>query len=416
MSSGEFTGERVIPGQVNDDLWADHISRYAFASRFAAHASVLDLGCGTGYGASEFSSSARAIVGIDPAEEAVAYAREHFSYRNTVFLRASATALPFRNGTFDLITAFEVIEHLVNWRTLLAEARRVLSPAGVFLVSTPNKLYYTESRGQDGPNPFHEHEFEYEEFRAALQEFFPHVAMLQQNRVESVGFYPETPLPLDARIDRAQGLPAAASFFLAVCSLGQPAVTRSFIYVPRAANVLREREHHIKLLEQDLRHSIEEHNELADQHTALIQHLEEQNRWAQDLEQRWKDAQQRIVQLQEEFQAEQVRAAQVATGYAAKVADLEAENREKTKWALDTERRLNADLVNTSGQLAETLCLLDKAEATVVERTHWAQQLDEQLRQVESQIEFIRQSRWVKLGRVVGLGPKVDPSGDSPAA
>ena len=101
----------------------------------------------------------------------------------------------------------------------------------------------------------------------------------------------------------------------------------------------------------------------------------------------------------------------MATGYAAKVADLEAENREKTKWALDTERRLNADLVNTSGQLAETLRLLDKAEATVVERTLWAQRLDEQLRQVESQIEFIRQSRWVKLGRVVGLGPKVDPAG-----
>jgi 2-polyprenyl-3-methyl-5-hydroxy-6-metoxy-1,4-benzoquinol methylase len=214
MSSWEFTGERVIPGQVNDDLWADHISRYAFASRFAAHANVLDLGCGTGYGVAELSPSARNIVGIDPADEAVSYARSHYSHANTTFLRASATDLPFRAASFDLITAFEVIEHLAGWRSLVAEARRVLDPAGVFLVSTPNKLYYTESRGSEGPNPFHEHEFEYEEFRTALKEFFPHVTMLQQNRVESVGFYPETPLPLEARLDRVQGLPATLVFFL----------------------------------------------------------------------------------------------------------------------------------------------------------------------------------------------------------
>jgi ubiquinone/menaquinone biosynthesis C-methylase UbiE len=408
VTSSEFTGERVIPGQVNDDLWAEHISRYAFASRFAAHANVLDLGCGTGYGASELSRSARAVVGIDTAGEAISYAREHFSIRNTLFLQASATALPFKERAFELITAFEVIEHLVAWGSLLSEARRVLARDGVFLVSTPNKLYYTESRGLEGANPFHEHEFEYEEFRAALQEFFPHVAMLQQNRMESVGFYPETNLPVDARMDRSQAPPADASFFLAVCSIGLPAVTRSFLYVPRAANVLREREHHIKLLEKDLGHSIEEHNDLAAKHTALVQHLEEQNHWAQDLEQRWKDTQQRVVQLQEEFRLEQERAAQVAAGYAAKVAELETENREKTKWAMNTERTLNAELINQSGQFAETLRLLDKAEQTVVERTQWAQKLDEQLRQMQAQMEMIRQSRWVKMGRVAGLGPKVD--------
>ena len=46
----EFTGERVIPGQVNDDLWAEHVARYAFAARFASGRRALDAGCGTGYG------------------------------------------------------------------------------------------------------------------------------------------------------------------------------------------------------------------------------------------------------------------------------------------------------------------------------------------------------------------------------
>ena len=57
----EFTGERVIPGQVNDDLWAEHIARYAFAARLSDGARVLDIGCGTGYGTAELAQRAQAL-------------------------------------------------------------------------------------------------------------------------------------------------------------------------------------------------------------------------------------------------------------------------------------------------------------------------------------------------------------------
>ena len=52
--------------------------------------------------------------------------------------------------------------------------------------------------------------------------------------------------------------------------------------------------------------------------------------------------------------------------------------------------------------------LLDRAEATVVERTVWAQRLQTRIEAIEAQLAMIRQSRWVKLGRAVGLGPRVD--------
>ena len=103
----EFTGERVIPGQVNDDLWAEHVARYALAMRFARGRRVLDLGCGTGYGTADLARVASAAVGVDLASEAIGYAEQHFP--SARFLQGSAAAVPFPPASFDLVTAFEVI-------------------------------------------------------------------------------------------------------------------------------------------------------------------------------------------------------------------------------------------------------------------------------------------------------------------
>lgn len=279
----EFTGERVVPGQVNDDLWAEHISRYAFAARCAAGASVLDIGCGAGYGTFELAQSGHSAVGIDIALGAVVYGRAHYSQPNLSFLAASAAALPFADSTFDLVTGFEVIEHLSEWRGLLTEARRVLRPEGVFLVSTPNKSYYTESRGTEGPNPFHTHEFEFAEFQAALAEFFPSVTVLLQNHVEAFAFYPDGPLPpVDARVDGVRGTPQDAHFFLAVCSIERAATSRGLLYVHQGSNLLRERERHIHSLERELEEARGQRDEMIRIHAELTHHLEEQNRLAQD--------------------------------------------------------------------------------------------------------------------------------------
>lgn len=411
----EFTGERVIPGEVNDDLWAEHTARYAFASRYAHGGRALDVGCGAGYGLAEIAARVDHAVGIDPAAQAIAYASAHYTGPRSVFLRASAEALPFANSSFDLITAFEVIEHLSAWRDLLAEARRVAKPTAVFLVSTPNKLYYAESRADQGPNPFHTHEFEFDEFRGALREFFSNVDIFLQNRQESFVFVPtEHAACPDAHLDQLDSPPAEANFFVAVCSIHRTSDPRPFLYVPRAANLLREREHHIHLLEQELHQTkhwldqlIADHKTLQDEHIAQTRHLEEQNRWALDLETRWREAMNRITQLQDEIQREQSNAAEVVAQYNLKIADLEQDNVAKTQWALETEARLTAELARKSAELAETVRLLNHAEATVVERTVWAQDLEKRMEHLRAQLAMVRESRWVKLGRVAGLGPQV---------
>ena len=341
----EFTGERVIPGQVDPDLWTEHVSRYAFAARWASGARVLDLGCGAGYGTAELAGRARSATGIDLAPEAIDHASSAYPRANISFVPASATAVPFRDGTFDLITAFEVIEHLHNWRELLSESRRLLHPNGVFLVSTPNKEYYNDSRGASGPNPFHTHEFEFDEFRGVLAEFFPHCTVLLQNHVEAFAFYqPSGSSPLEGRMDGVRGTPQEAHFFLAVCSLENKPPRPSFLFVHQGSNVLREREKHIEILQREL-------DDARSAHSQLTVHFEEQNRWAL-----------RTVE------------------------ELEAVRRDFTI----------------------LLEKLTAAEAMVVERTLWAQRLAVQVEDFTARLNLWRSSRWTKLGRKLNLGPDLD--------
>jgi SAM-dependent methyltransferase len=273
--------------------------------------------------------------------------------------------LPFADSSFDLITGFEVIEHLSEWRSLLAEARRMLRPEGVFLVSTPNKLYYTESRGTEGPNPFHTHEFEFAEFQAALAEFFPSVTVLMQNHVEAVAFYPEGLLPaIDARVDGVRGTAQEAHFFLAVCSTESAAPLRGLLYVHQGSNLLRERELHIHSLQREVEEARGQRDEMMRIHSELTRHLEEQNRWA--------------LQVREEVE-------------------------EHRRWAAQLDQELNVARDR-----------LNQLHKELEDRTTWAISLNERVQHFEARWNMLRASRWIKLGRKIGVGPQIDEDNTTP--
>jgi SAM-dependent methyltransferase len=455
----EFTGERIIPGQVDVDLLNEHVARYTFAARLARGKRVLDAGCGAGYGSAELAQVADSVVGVDRAAEAVDFARASYALPNLRFEQASCEALPHPGGSFDLVVAFEVIEHLDHWREFLLEARRVLAPAVQLVVSTPNKLYYTESRGPTGANPFHVHEFDFEEFQSELKAVFPHVSMYLENHVEGVTFQPhEAGQTVEVRVDAGDPAPDESHFFVAVCAHRRQLGNPTYVYVPRAANVLRERERHIVLLEGELatkeewldqaqrdlaefdrlsrqqKEELERSNQWAEtvnreieERRARIVELQEEfareqesarkviegqeeelkrsNQWAEALNRELEERRARIVELQEEFAREQENARQVAEGYAAKVAALELDIREKTQWAIDTETRLTAELRAQTEHLGTAVEALHHTEKELEERTAWALRLQDEARRLEEQVALFRASRWVKLGRTVGLGP-----------
>jgi SAM-dependent methyltransferase len=428
----EFTGERVIPGQVDADLLNEHLARYAFAARLSRRKQVLDAGCGAGYGSAELARTAASVLGIDRAAEAIAFARAQYPAPNLRFEAADCSALPAPDGSIDLVVAFEVIEHLQDWRAFLREARRVLAPAGQFIVSTPNKRYYSESRGGSGPNPFHVHEFEFEEFRAELGAVFPYVSLFLENHTEGVVFQPafvgQVPdLPsqmAESRVDDAVGAPQDSHFFVAVCASRPQTGAPTFVYVPRVANVLRERERHIALLERELETKNqwlnrattelaqlnEDHQAVLAQFRKQIAESEQRARWAEGLCRDLEERGARIAQLQSEFAAEQAAARQVTEAYEAKLRELEQENEAKTRWALETEARLSKELEAKCQELAACVELLHQAEQTIESRTAWSNKLQTEVSDLKQQVSLMKESRWFKLGRKFGLGPDLRAS------
>lgn len=410
----EFTGERVIPGEVDIDLFNEHMARYAFAARLARGKRALDAGCGAGYGAADLARAGANVVGVDCAADAIDHARASYQAPNLAFEQASCAALPFPDASFDLIVAFEVIEHLEDWRAFLSEARRVLSPNGQFIVSTPNKLYYGESRGGRGENPFHVHEFEFAEFRDELRSVFPHVSLFLENHVEGVTFRPhEAGNTAEVRVDPGDSLPEEAHFFVAVCAhrpqLGNP----TFVYIPRAGNVLRERERHIALLDRELSQKNEwleaEKHALATlqlEHESQTAALGRSNAWAAELNAQLTAREARIVELQDELAA-------ANKGYAAKVADLEDDIRQKAQWAMGLETEVDKQ----TAALARAVEALHETERDLESRTQWARNLEADVHRLEKDTALLKhrlalygQSRWMKLGRKIGLGPELPAS------
>lgn len=95
---------------------------------------ILDVGCGTGRNVALLGDFGRAF-GADPSPEALAIGRGLGLADRLV--GAEAERIPFRDGTFDLVAALDVLEHLEDDRAGLLEIRRVLRPGGYLLAAVP---------------------------------------------------------------------------------------------------------------------------------------------------------------------------------------------------------------------------------------------------------------------------------------
>jgi SAM-dependent methyltransferase len=108
------------------------------------------------------------------------------------FVRADLEALPLAARAFELVTSFQVIEHLVDPGPYLDAIARSLAPGGTAILTTPNLLT------SDRVNPYHVHEYTADELARLLRTRFDEVEMHGIGASEPVRRY------LDVRSRRIQ--------------------------------------------------------------------------------------------------------------------------------------------------------------------------------------------------------------------
>jgi len=242
----EFTGERIVPGAANceplfaEKMYVEYSARYLLASQIAAGARVLDVGCGVGYGARLLADAgAREIIAFDLSVGAIEHARTNFAHPALRFENGDATNFAF-DGQFDLITCFELIEHVDDQEAVFRCIAAALTPEGVVVMSTPRAL--AQKR-----NEFHTNEYTETEFRDAFARHFPHHRLM----VEINHF---TALVTDAKpkmLDRIHTLHdqiglEQADYFIGLATKGDPARLAIPLPVMVIAN-----DSYIKLLERN---------------------------------------------------------------------------------------------------------------------------------------------------------------------
>ena len=176
-------GER-LPGEATDfavDLERHHAA-YRFAEARAAGRTVLDAGCGEGYGAARLARVAARVVGID-RPEAVRVAAARYAAPNLEFRPQDLERLDAIADRFDLVVSFQVIEHLPDPGAFLRGLVRLVAPAGELIVTTPNRLMSVTE------NPYHLREWTAAELRALAEPALPGVQVLGVHGSERVLAY-----------------------------------------------------------------------------------------------------------------------------------------------------------------------------------------------------------------------------------
>lgn len=93
---------------------------------------ILDIGCGKGFLVEAFEKQDLKACGIDVSKYAL------LGSKATTLILGSAESLPFKDDSFDLITCFEVIEHLEKPEKFVKEVKRILTPNGFLYLTTPS--------------------------------------------------------------------------------------------------------------------------------------------------------------------------------------------------------------------------------------------------------------------------------------
>ena len=184
----EFTGERYVPS-VNGDIKYEHLHRYALCLDFVKGKSVLDIASGEGYGSALLATLADSVVGVDISAQSIEYAHQQYlNHQNLSFMVGSCDAIPLDTAVVDIVVSFETIEHHDRHEEMMLEIKRVLKPNGLLIISSPNRLTYSDEPNYS--NPYHVKELYYDELVVLLNQHFKHVQIYGQKMAGASFVFP----------------------------------------------------------------------------------------------------------------------------------------------------------------------------------------------------------------------------------
>jgi SAM-dependent methyltransferase len=136
-----FTIPPPVPAPTRPRILS-HVGRWGRARRWlpADALRILDIGCSFAYGSAAIQAGrpdARVVVGVERDPEHLTGARERYPW--ITVLEGDATALPVADAVCDAVTMLDIVEHIDRPEAAIAEARRVIRPGGVLIVSVPHR-------------------------------------------------------------------------------------------------------------------------------------------------------------------------------------------------------------------------------------------------------------------------------------
>jgi glycosyltransferase involved in cell wall biosynthesis/SAM-dependent methyltransferase len=173
----EWTGERYVP-ELPGNIRLEHVHRYLLARELVKDRRVLDIACGEGYGADLLAGVAATVVAVDIAPDVLTHGFRRYRQPHLRFVAGGCTAIPIVDHSVDVVVSFETLEHLDQHDAMMREVKRVLSPDGFLIISSPDRREYSDVPGYQ--NPFHVRELYRDEFERLLASHFRSVALVGQ--------------------------------------------------------------------------------------------------------------------------------------------------------------------------------------------------------------------------------------------
>lgn len=173
---------------------------------------ILDIGAGDGRLTYLLRKLVEEVVGLESQSMPIKFAKLMFKVREVPdipFVQADAVSLPFKEGSFDVITLFDVIEHIPpeSLLELFREMKRVLRGHGKVAITTPNKHSLRNRLWGHRSNPKHYQEYDVTELKGVLTAYGFKIEILK-------GIFLPVPIPKIEHYGSIFPLRSLFSFFI----------------------------------------------------------------------------------------------------------------------------------------------------------------------------------------------------------